>query len=195
MAMPMKKQADFLRDLSIADPLQRAERCLDLWLKEEKRDMPQLSRQRLAALIARYFLHEDEVNDMLILSFLRHYSGRREIDMDDAGAVKNEIKSLLDSAAPRSEVRTIWPMFFAALGFLVALLVSGYHLSQKKITDQQARMLKEKVAEVVKQNPDLSAASIWARVKKDMDVKKYEDISYWRYKSAEENIERIKGNK
>jgi hypothetical protein len=115
--------------------------------------------------------------------------------MDDAGAVKNEIKSLLDSAAPRSEVRTIWPMFFAALGFLVALLVSGYHLSQKKITDQQARMLKEKVAEVVKQNPDLSAASIWARVKKDMDVKKYEDISYWRYKSAEENIERIKGNK
>ncbi len=108
--------------LDISGPIKQAERCLDQWLKEENRSLPAAERQRVAALVARYFYHEDEVTDQLILSFLRHYSNGNVLDMEDPASVRMEIKSVLD----QSRVRQSVPILRVAVGLsFVALVAAG----------------------------------------------------------------------
>src|SRR3989304_6846467 len=90
------------KKLDIFAPLEQAAACLDIWLRQEKRRLTAGQKQRAAALIARYFHYEDEVTDQLMLSFLRHYSGRHDVDMEDPASVRMEIKAVLDKSHPHS---------------------------------------------------------------------------------------------
>ena len=54
--------------LDIYGPINQAQRCLDAWLAEEGRSLPKTLKIRASALMARYFLHEDDVNDALMMS-------------------------------------------------------------------------------------------------------------------------------
>lgn len=178
-------------------PIEQSRRCLDLWLKEEKRQMSELQRQRTAALMARYFLHEDQVTDRLLLSFLRHYSGRREIDTDDPVCVREEIKSLLDQSRPDGGIApSAWRKTTA--GFLLGIFIAAsstlaWHYAHKKITQEQQAELKALVDDIALRNA-ATHASVWTRVKAPLGVRSYRDISWWDYDESREKVQRIKAS-
>lgn len=172
----------------IVGPIAQARRCLDRWLEEEDRDMPERQRQRAAALMARYFLHEDEVSDGLLLSFLRHYAGYRAVDMDDPAALRLEIKAALDQSAPRQGYPPRWKS--AAFAVLVTVLFFvGGDLTGKKLSLWQRADLKARVEKIVSREQGLAPVTVWAQVRKSFDVPRYEDISYWDYPAAREMLE------
>lgn len=180
----------FVKTWGIRAPIDQAGRCLDLWLKEEERAMPKRWRARTAALLARYFQHEDEVTDQLMLSFLRHYSGWREIDMEDLSSVRMEIKTLLDKSAPKG----MQPlnMLFAVTAAVVMTIICfcGWEMSRLKLTAEQQSSLKMRIRKIVSQNPGITHAAVWARIKKPIDVRRYQDISYWDYNKIIEMLDK-----
>ena len=108
--MPAQQQHRPLTAFEMDAPLAQAARCLDLWLKEEGRDLSPRQRQKAAALIARYFFYEDCTTDALIMSFLRHYAGFRAIDMEDPASVRQALKTVLDQSVIAEPLPS--PFFF-----------------------------------------------------------------------------------
>ncbi len=178
--------------LDIYGSLDQARRCIDVWLEEEGRYLPDPLRQRAAALMARYFLHEQDVTDALMLSFLRHYSGLGAVDLDDISSVKMELKSVLDKSAHLetarlSRVRRKGGIFFGAGVAVTMLAFLLWHAATLKISrEQQAqlRLMVEEVATVHK----VSHASVWARIKGPLAVERYQDIPWWQYGAAREKL-------
>lgn len=84
--------------VTIEHPLTRMERCLEQWLVETGQDMGDIYKRRAAALLARYFEHEDDCTDHLVLSFLRHYSGLGHVDFDDIHDVRAKLADVLRHA-------------------------------------------------------------------------------------------------
>lgn len=177
------------RRWGIFQPLRQSARCLDLWMRESGRHLPRRERRRVAGLMARYFHYEEQVTDQLLLSFLRHYAGQREIDMEDPTSVRLEIKSILDRATARPEVMptavfvTVMAVIFSLMSYCV------WDLSKLTLTAAQQDMLKAKVEKIVKLDHSLSRAAVWARVKKPLDASRYEDISYWDFRAADRMLE------
>ncbi len=184
------------KQLDILGPLDQAKRCLDQWLREENRILPEKKKQRAAALMARYFHHEDQVTDQLMFSFLRHYAGRPDIDMEDPTSVRMEIKALLDQSQAEDAVKkNALPAYL--IGALIAMLCfSGWELSHKTITREQQVELKALVRQVDDLDPSTTAAGIWAEMKGPLNVRSYQDIPWWRYygsrKMLEEKITTLK---
>lgn len=181
-------------DLNIYAPLEQALRCLETWLKEESRAMDRKGKHRTAALLARYFQYEDDVTDDLILSFLRHYSGRKEIDIEDPTSVRMEIKSLLDRSkpAPGLSVKSLVSQFIlpTAAGLcLGSAAFLAWAFVQRPITPEQQMALKEKVAEIAALDQRLTPNAVWAEVKKPLDVTSYHEISWWHYDDAQEKLD------
>jgi hypothetical protein len=171
-------------------PIEQARRCLDLWLKEEKRRMDAPQRQRAAALIARYFLHEDQVTDRLLLSFLRHYSGRKEIDIEDPASVRREIKALLDQSRPRSLAIAAWERAVAGAALCVILALSSagaWHYAHKKITPAQQAELRMLVDDNAARG-SLTHPRDRSEIKAPLEVKSYRDISWWDYAESKERL-------
>jgi hypothetical protein len=167
-------------------PLMQAGRCLDIWLAEEGRALSPRHRQRAVALIARYFAHEEDVTDQLILSFLRHYSGFSAIDLDDPHAVRHELKAALDRAgmAPPRGTAHLRPWLAAATGVIsTAAVLIVIFLSQQTLTPQQQQELRAAVA-VKARAEGLTTAAVWAEIKRDLDVSRYQDIRRWDYDAA-----------
>ena len=175
------------RQFDAEGPIRQASRCLDLWLKEERRAMDRRHRRRTAALMARYFYNEDQVTDQLLLSFLRHYAGWKEIDIEDPASVRQEIKILLDKSKPREVPRHM--LSLTAGMVLMALVFCGWNLSQRKITLTQQEDLKKRVELVVAAKPQLTRARIWAEIKKPLEIRSYQQMSYWDYKQTVERLE------
>ena len=173
--------------LSIMEqPLDQAERCLQLWLREENKTLPKAEQKRLAALLARYFLYEDDKSDAVMLSFLRHYSGKNDINLDDPGSLRHEMKTILDRGLTEDKKRP-YSAILLALCFLFLLYSSLLPVMSKKITDAQASILKQQVDHIAETSSlNLSHAAIWAQVKKELNVRRYEDISYWDYDQAQD---------
>ncbi len=190
--------ADLVNSCDIYGPIEQATRCLDRWLTEENRFMPLRHKERVAALMARYFHVEDAVTDDLMLSFLRHYSGLREIDIEDPQSVRLEIKALLDQSqvqVPGAGISgyvfiTRALMAFAGGVLITVLLVLSWQLENKKITDAQKATLQDKVREIVRLHPDIHPATVWADVKRPMKVARVEDISYWDFDESLEILEK-----
>lgn len=169
------------RKLDLRGPLEQAERCLGQWLKEEKRTLPAAERKRVAALMARYFYHEDEVTDQLMMSFLRHYSNGNALDMEDPTSVRMEIKSVLD----QSRVRDTAP--FVRKGMAVAAVIVllagmyGWTVTQRPITRAEQADLKKLVHEVVAHNAGATTDAVWNAVKKPLHIRRYQDMDQWQY--------------
>ncbi len=189
---------DFTKSCDIYGPIEQARRCLDIWLREEGRLLPQVQKERAAALMARDFYHEDDAPDQLMLSFLRHYSGRFEIDMEDPTSVRMEIKALLDKSsfapvavpAPAASFGR-HALMAAGVGVVLTILAFFFWaLAHKKITTAQQAELKGLVVQIVKLNPALSHSAIWSKIKAPLDVRSYEDISYWDYREARQIVEK-----
>src|SRR3972149_11504916 len=139
------------KKLDIFAPLEQAARCLDIWLRQEKRRLTAGQKQRAAALIARYFHHEDEVTDQLMLSFLRHYSGAHDGDMEDPTSVRMEIKAVLDKSqmydpAAHGKKRILAAFFFGVI--IMAVGLGAWEIVHKKITKEQQAELKALVRQV-----------------------------------------------
>lgn len=168
-------------------PLAQAERCLDAWLIEEGRSMTARQRQRAAGLIARYFEHEDGVTDKLILSFLHHYSGMGAVDLEDPQAVRMELKAVLDRSAsvPTSAQISRMRLVLAACTGMVAMasVLVVFYLSQQTISLQQQQQLRAAVA-MRAQTQGVAPATIWAGVKRDLQVTRYQDIRRWDFDRA-----------
>lgn len=183
--MPQKLE----QALDFAAPITRARRCLARWLKEERRHLDAALQSRAAALIARYFLHEEGVNDALILSFLRHYSGKKEIDLEDPASVRMELKSVLDQAAPAARAApSRWRAFAAGAGIALALL-AAWALSTATITRGQQAELKSLVGEI-SASAGVPPAALWAEIKRPLGVSRYEDILWIHYPRARAVLEK-----
>lgn len=174
-------------------PLAQAERCLDAWMAEEGRSMTARQRQRAAGLIARYFEHEDGVTDKLILSFLHHYSGMGVVDLEDPQAVRMELKTVLDrsAAVPQSVQTSRFRLMIAACTGMIAMasVLVVFYLSQQTITVQQQQILREAVA-VRAEAQGVATATIWAEVKRDIGVTRYQDIKRWDFDRAMAQIKK-----
>ncbi len=174
-------------------PLAQAERCLDAWLIEEGRSMTARQRQRAAGLIARYFEHEDGVSDKLILSFLHHYSGMGAVDLEDPQAVRMELKAVLDrsAAAPPSAQTSRARLLIAACTGMLAMasILVVLYLSQQTISLQQQQQLRAAVAARA-QTQGVAPATIWADVKRDLQVTRYQDIRRWDFDRALAQVRR-----
>lgn len=172
-------------------PLAQAARCLDTWLAEEGRTLPSRQRHKAAALIARYFLHEDCVTDALIMSFLRHYAGFRAIDMEDPASVRQALKTVLDQSviteplppASFSSRGYVW----AAAVFLCLFLAALYFrpaITPSVINPQQQSALKWRVEKITRLQGDVSHAAVWAAVKEPFAVRSYKHLTASDYPAA-----------
>lgn len=187
--MMNKARQDIAKALRTLEPLQQAERCLDIWLKENRRRLPRDDRARVAGLMARYFHYEDTVTDQLMLSFLRHYSGQREIDMEDPTSVRMEIKAILDRTTARPSY--FHPIAFAAVVGAIVTMLSFFlwDMSQLTVTPRQQEALRAKVERIASRDPGVSRAAVWSRIKKPLSISRYENISYWDYDDAEKMLD------
>lgn len=183
----------FDQQLQIYAPVDQAQRCIDIWLKEEGRSLRQRDKKRLAGLVARYFYYEEDLNDQLMLSFLRHYSGNKVIDMEDPAAVREEIHAILEKSSVGHGrdisyhvllvVTTI--LLFMAVCFTVVEII---HLP---MTTAQQQSLKSRVQDISARRVGLAPSTIWARVKKPLGVKSYQDITFWQYDDAMAQLDLI----
>jgi hypothetical protein len=192
MAGRLRKQND-IHGLDVYGPLEQAARCLDRWLAEEGRRIDAFSRQRAAALMARYFHYEDEVTDETMLSFLRHYSGKRELDMEDPTSVRMTLKTVLDASLVAAEKSRLGRRIAIAV-FAVALAVlggGGWVATHARMTAAQQTHLKTLVAQVAAHEKSVGAttAAVWSGVKKPLHVRRYQDISWWGYYRAALRLE------
>jgi hypothetical protein len=181
------------KKLDIFAPIQQAERCLDRWLESEHRTLTQKQKQRVTALMARYFHHEDEVSDALMMSFLNHYSGHAEVDIEDPTSVRMEIKSLLDKSqfhnpAPSGRSRMLAAFVGGAL--IVAVSAGAWEVTHRAITKTQQAELKALVHQIAELDHDATSAGIWSEVKQPLQVKSYQDITWWGYLQGREILEK-----
>jgi len=192
-------QVSWHNTLRIFAPLEQASGCLDVWLKEERRMLSDRQKRRAAALIARYFEREEDADDDLILSFLRHYSSGRVIDIEDPTSVRLEIKAALDSSVPYLPPDRHTRAGVFLLGCCVAAVLAGlWHFAQRPITRVQQETLKTLVYEVARLEGSASPARIWKDVKAPLNVTRYQDITWWGYHRAmarlTERAERLRAN-
>ncbi len=170
-------------------PVVQARRCLDQWLAEETRQLPERQRRRAAGLMARYFLYEDNVTDELLMSFLRHYAGFRVIDMEDPASVRAELKAVLDSSVVRepspSSLFSARHYFLAAAVFGCLLLGTLLWLRPSPpISVVQERELKQRVEKLTTLDPTLRPVTIWARVRAPFGVSRYRELTHEQYNDA-----------
>ncbi len=177
--------------INIYAPIAQAERCLDLWLAEEGRVLHPRLKSRAAALMARYFLHEDDVPDALMLSFLRHYSGFGEVDLDDPACIRQELQSVLDKSAHVAGAeghRHVSVTKAALCGMIVTTVIFiGWNIMHKKITHDQQTALKNTVERIVAAE-GVSHASVWAQAKREYGVARYQDIRWIDYGAVQEAL-------
>lgn len=181
-------QTDVLAQDS-ALPVAQARRCLDIWLEEEQRYLPERLRRRAAGLLARYFLYEDSVTDELLLSFLRHYAGFRVIDMDDPASVRGELKSVLDSSVVREPSP---PSFFSVRHYILAAAVFGCCLlgalywlrPAAPINLAQEVQLKTRVERLTSLDPTLKPVTVWARLRAPFGVSRYRELTSAQFAEA-----------
>ena len=138
------------------------------------------SQFRRLALMARYFQYEDEVTDELMLSFLRHYSGKQVLDMEDPASVRQEIKAVLDKSSERPPV-VLPRRGYAAAALLLIILSSGWGVMHRKITRDEQAELKTLVHELDALDPTMTSAAIWHSVKDPLQIRRYEDMTWWDY--------------
>ena len=174
--------------LNIRGPLEQAERCLELWLKEERRLLTEKQHQRVTALMARYFHHDEQVTDQLMLSFLRHYSGRSVVDLEDPTSVRMEIKAVLDKSRERQSgggkrLAVQMSVFVIALSGLY-----GWNFTHQKISRAQQAELKSLVRQIDKLDPQMTSAAIWNTVKAPLQIRRYEDMTWWDYRQGREML-------
>ena len=179
--------------LDLLGPIEQATRCLEIWLESEKRYLTEKQKQRTAALMARYFHHEDEVTDQLMLSFLRHYSGEHDVDMEDPTSVRMEIKAVLDKSQPYDPSaygkRRLLTAFIVGV-IIMAVTFSAWNISHKKITKEQQAELKSLVHQIVLHDPKATHAGVWADLKEPLQVKSYQDIIWWNYNKSRDILEK-----
>ena len=168
-------------------PLTQAARCLDAWLAEENRSMTARQKQRATALIARYFENEDDTSDQLILSFLRHYAGMGVVDLEDPQAVRMELKAVLDRSVivlPHAQASRLRLMVAACTGMIaMAAVLVVLYLSQQTLTIAEQQELRAIVAQQ-SEIREVSTATIWAEIKRDLGVARYQDIRRWDFSRA-----------
>lgn len=179
----------------ILQPIQQARRCLARWLVDEKLQMHELQRVRTSALMARYFHNEDIVTDELMMSFLRHYSGKRDVDMEDPMSVRAEIKDLLDETTPVIQNNN-WQRIVNGISLCIiaaVVVVSIVHVSTWRITPQQQSQLKSAVDQVVHEGRGGGThAAVWAKVKAPLGVRSYQEISYWDFNDVRAELSRLR---
>lgn len=171
--------------LALTEPLAQAARCVDLWLEEENRTLPPPQKQRVVALIARYFHCEEDLTDALILSFLRHYSGRQNIDLEDPTSVRMQIKTLLDQTETKPAPRRIHVTAAFIFGILLSGMVSLHHF---KIGNAQQTELKTLIQRIADADGHITHAALWAETKKPLGIRSYKDMSYWNYLKARRDL-------
>ncbi|MCE9507783.1 MAG: hypothetical protein K8R48_05625 [Alphaproteobacteria bacterium] len=181
------------KKLAILAPIEQASRCLETWLKSEKRFLTARQKQRAAALMARYFHHEDEVTDQLMLSFLNHYSGQQEVDMEDPTSVRMEIKAVLDKSqlydhAGGGGKRRLATLAIAVMVMVLPLMAWG--VSHQKINKEQQAELKAMVQRIVELDPYATHAALWAEVKQPLGIRSYQDITQWDYWQSRKRLEK-----
>lgn len=168
-------------------PLVQAQRCLDAWLEEEGRRLTVRQKSRAGALIARYFAHEDDVSDHLILSFLRHYAGMGAVDLEDPQAVRLELKAVLDrstAALPPAHSGRARLLLAAVTGMAaMASVLAVLYLSQQTLSVEEQQELRAVVA-MQADVRGVPPASVWAEVKRALGVTRYQDIRRWDFDRA-----------
>lgn len=176
-------------------PVEQARRCLDRWLDEESRHLPEGMRKRASALMARYFLYEDNVTDELLMSFLRHYAGFRVIDMDDPASVRAELKTVLDQSVAREPPAA---HRFSARHYIFAAAVFGFLLMavllwqrpSPPINAMQERALKERVEKITALDPSLRAVTVWARLRAPFGIARYKQLTAAQYPQAQAMLDK-----
>lgn len=193
----MFRRNRLLNAINIYGPVDQARRVIELWLKQQDRSMHRRDRERLAGLMARYFENEDQLTDQLMMSFLNHYIGDAEVDMEDPVSVRMEIKSLLDKSVSGQSFTpqgNNWPLvIMAAVGMIAVVVITGligWQVINLPLSDMQQNNLKGRVEMVAGQTGSKTAA-IWTRIKKPLDVRRYQDITYWQYDDAMKELDRI----
>jgi hypothetical protein len=130
------------------------------------------------------------VPDKVILSFLRHYSARREGAMEDPAALRHELTRLLDTARPAADRKR--EAALAALAFAIFL---GWQAPGLKASSAQQAELKEMVQQVVAAEKDRGASypAVWSSVKKPLDLRRYNDMTWLDYRAARAMLQKRLG--
>jgi hypothetical protein len=171
-------------------PLAQAGRCLGQWLEEEGLTLDAASHARASALLARYFHGGEAVTDQLLLSFLRHYSGRRVVDMEDPVSVRREIKDLLDRAVPRPLAVARGRVYAISCASFAALVLALGLWARCPISAEEQVRLKSLVHQVAVADGASTHAAIWAQLKGPLKLRSYQDMSHLDYARSRTILER-----
>lgn len=181
------------KKLDIFGPIDQAPRCLETWLEEENRYLPEKQKQRAAALMARYFYHEEQVTDQLMLSFLRHYSGQQVLDMEDPTSVRMEIKTVLDQSnvqPPLSENKKRMITAFVVGSMMTAFSLGAWTVCHQQIDKDRQMELKALVHRIVELDQSITHSGVWAEVKAPLQIKSYQEMDWIDYYKTKKNLER-----
>jgi len=187
-------------------PLIQAERCVDIWLREEKMAIEPRQKRRVVALVARYFHGEENIKDALILSFLRHYSGWKDVDMEDMSAVSYEIKNVLDLAEPldkpldkqfeqnpymRTPLPALYAMAFCAMFFMACAVIYVVPFASEtpsvSISHQESLALRDLVHLVAAKRGE-KHLTVWAELKAPLKIRSYLDMDQKQYQSSKDKL-------
>ena len=181
------------KKLDVLGPIEQAERCLDAWLTEEKLFLTKKQKRRVTALMARYFLYEDEVTDELMFAFLRRHSGLHEdVDMEDPASVRNEIQTTLGMARPEDMApagnRRVLTAFI--IGLVLASFALGiWGVGHQKISREEQASLRTLVQQIADLDPAVSRSDVWTEVKGPLHIKSYQDMTLWDYYKSRKRLE------
>jgi len=183
-------------------PLIQAERCVDIWLSEAKMAIEPRQKRRAVALVARYFHGEENIKDALILSFLRHYSGWKDIDMEDMSAVSYEIKNVLDLAEPldkqfeqkpytHTPLPALYALAFCAIFFMACAVIYVMPFASKTpstpISHQESLALRDLVHLVAVKRGE-KHLTVWAELKAPLKIRSYLDMDQKQYQNSKNKL-------
>ena len=182
----MAQLSDYITGFKTTPPsFQQMERCLLLWLEKSELKMPKAYQKRAIALMMRYFEHEEDCSDQLVMSFLHHFGGLGYVEIDDIDAVKYALAETLKKTHPSPQsMRFDYPLMLLVVSSfcLIAFVFVYFFFSADPITRQQAESLRDKTQTIVlkAQNDcemNIRAQTLWDEiVKKPYALKSYLDL-------------------
>lgn len=205
-----KKETGFdLGSLNINAPTEQTLRCLERFLKEKKLMMSKSDKNRLAALMAQYFEHEDEVKDVLVYNYLNMIYDNdlkisEELSAQRLAGIEYCSRIMLHSNTRDKKERVQMGVWVAVLSVLIGVGIPAIiymtnpsfvgdvffpSRSQSIITMRQVDELKELVDELVElkevSGHEITHSTVWSQIKKSLNVLSYKHISQDDYDRTE----------
>lgn len=200
-----KKKENF--GIDIDAPIKKTRHYFNDWLKTNDIKLDNKTKKKVAALIAYYFEHEDELNRTMVFNFLNMIKDNKfTISPDNIEAHQAKIQGFIECARPEPSK---WLYIgILTLSFTFTILCFIYHTQIEEsfyksvtakqithntiITTKQAYELKELVLKIAEAentpNHITSTSSIWDDAKFPLQVS-YKELPRYAFKHSKKALE------